>query len=204
MAKLEALKEPFSGSVLDPAKWSVSGSPIMADDHLKMSVGTSGSSISTVAQYDLTNSQVSAKLDVQSPDAATRVNFTITVDAANKLEFVLVENVLHTKLIRNGVVSDTTFEFDPDVQLWWRIREKDGLAYWDTSLDGAKWTNLRIAAHQMDIRFVEFSLSTRISIGTGFGYGPFGGIPFGGGLSPCDYGVGLYDTGIYGCVSEDA
>ena len=40
--------------------------------------------------------------------------------------------------------------YDPDVHVWWRIRESGGSVFFDYSVDGTAWVNLRSLAHNLE------------------------------------------------------
>lgn len=177
--KINAFQEKFSGSELDATKWSVAGDVVEADDHLRLPADTDGALIQTVKRYDLTNSQIYARIDVQSTNAAAKVNFTLTNTVGDKAEFMLQQSKLIARLKRSAVTSDLALPYDPETQLWWRIREQSGTLYWDISTTGRKWSNVRNIVHHMDLTSVQLSIGGLVIIGTGYGFGPFASRPFG-------------------------
>lgn len=183
MPKLADLRDTFDGTDLDPAKWSVTGTGVEVTlSALRMTPDNAYSTVTSVHSYDLTQSEVVAELQALGPGETREFTLAAKVNSDNEVSFFHANNTLTMRLRVAGVNNDTTVAIDRDTMLFWRIRERAGIVYWDTSADGVVWDARRVVVHGIDLSSVVLHLRA------GF-YGT------------STYGGGEYGSGLYGGVS---
>jgi hypothetical protein len=88
----------------------------------------------------------------------------INLDNDNIIYFVIAGNtVLCRKKVATVITTLTTFAYVAATHKFLRLREENGVVYWDTSPDGIAWTN-----HTSELTANLFDL-TAVSLGIGCG-----------------------------------
>jgi hypothetical protein len=84
----------------------------------------------------------------------------VTLDHVNEVEMRHEPDGLYMEMFLNGVLkSSTIIPFSATNHRFWRIRESSGTTYWDTSADGATWTNRASAPTVVDLSAVILDLA---------------------------------------------
>lgn len=190
-SKLTGLVDNFPGSTLDATKWApINTAPTtLSDNQYGFPCTTSYPEIQTVTTWDLTSSQLS--LGVTPPDLVAGVGMAVAAqqNASNSISWVLQvatggSALLIARKIVASVSTDLTrLVYDAGAHGWWRLREQNGYAYWDTSPNGQFWQNqYSTPTTGLDLS----NITVRILCGTT------------GEASWVLYGDGLYGDGIYG------
>lgn len=103
----------------------------------------------TNGAYDLTESFFAAKIvrATQAGSGSIEGFISVFTDASNSIDFILANGNLGFRQTVNGDDSDATYvTYNSTTHAWWRIRHSGTTIYWDTSPDGATWTNRRSEA----------------------------------------------------------
>jgi hypothetical protein len=150
-AKIETLTDAFDTTV-DFSKWNWSSGSVVWDSgaggRAKIPCATSYYSLATAMTgpwYDLTGSAVFAKMTPPPNGAGSREFYIEALRATvntDKVSFFWASGNLYWRLTRGGVqISQSSIPYDAVNHAWLRIRESGGTVYFDTSPDGAVWTN---------------------------------------------------------------
>ncbi len=131
-------------------------------------VGQYAGFATAVGAYDLTNSSVFVKatrptvekastettLTIYGPTTANGLWFVLYYDAGqpNKQQCVMRQRIA-------GVDDNAWMPYDPATMAYIRIRHAAGTVYWDTSPDGATWTNRRTLVSAINVNAVRIELS---------------------------------------------
>jgi hypothetical protein len=150
--KIATLVETFQSTPLSPTVWEVIGAPSLSDGQFKLGPGQGLRSRNT---YDLVYSEIFMAVGVDG-----KTNFLMSVSDAygGVISVELLDGVLYFRLVSNGVATDVNVAYDPELHLYWKIRERDSIAYWETSADGSLWTVERQDSHGIDASNVQFLL----------------------------------------------
>jgi hypothetical protein len=141
-AKVATLADAFASNDLSTV-WSASiGTVTWSAGQVAIKCDTSyDSQLEAASTYDLTSSAVYIKVAPYiAPYAAT--NLLLGVSYGNNLIFGYAGGSLQVNSNISG--SQTTLfsmTYSATAHAWWRIRESGGTTYFDTSPDGATWTN---------------------------------------------------------------
>lgn len=155
---MESLYDLFDGSSLDTTKWTSfttsSGTVSEGSGSLSINCPAAPSSapwpwtgIYSASSYDLTDSYAYLKCPVTFSDSHQQLWFglgtTQAYDASGLWWFVDGTSVLYADYgsWSSGLTNLVNFPYDSSSMAWLRIRELNGTSYWDTSSDGAAWTN---------------------------------------------------------------
>lgn len=114
--------------------------------------------------YNFTGQQVSMKLvDAGNQSLASLEVLPVQVrssDATNSLSWVVSGN---TKVAYKKVSSTQTnvysSAYSPSSDVYFRIRERNGITYWETSADGDTWVTNHSEANPIDVTSLAFELS---------------------------------------------
>lgn len=168
MAKAQYLFDDFS---TDSGKWYETsiGSSSITGGYLELTPNTDYGGIETVEAFDLTDSYFSAKL-VQNADVGlgSISTYFIANVAGGSVQFdigggrLLSDGALITmREVVGGTPSATTITYDPDVHVWFRIRQSTGpnTIFWETSQDGETWTIQRNKTTTLDLSVAVFDIA---------------------------------------------
>jgi hypothetical protein len=151
MAKAHTLADNFNDNSTDTAKWFAYGSPGSAADRLREVNGrleirpASGSADNWYAYdselaYDLTRSEF--RVEVVRTLNQTEAASTLlgAINGADHLDLWVEDGWLNcSQYVQVTYTLHTRVRYDPSAHRWWRLRERDGNSYWETSADGAGW-----------------------------------------------------------------
>jgi hypothetical protein len=148
---LDIVQDTFDGTVLDPTKWSTSGSNVTCGVsggtlNLTTTAGrptNSNGIVITGNTYRFAESFTFAKI-IFPAGSAQYVWLTVKggVNSAEYFRFVKQgANVQFMGHNGTSVVVNPAATYDPVAMLWWRLQYKIDTVYWDTSPDGINWTN---------------------------------------------------------------
>jgi hypothetical protein len=156
MAKMDTLKDDFSGSAIDTAKWpDVAGDVTVESGRAKINKTTNTApGLSTWVGYDFKGSSIYAKITPRMTDDLISFRFYLfdrTSTHYDSYQFTISKDVAGGQstpmLTIQGVDNNATFvgtsiTYDPVAHAWLRISESGpGLVNYDTSPDGRTWTN---------------------------------------------------------------
>lgn len=167
-AAVEILAPPKAATLTDPfntqdaSKWGgFSADNFVASGQLNINATPAYPLLNSAVNYDLTGSSAYVQL-VQRPNIGTGSTNAILmaqVSSGNFAEFILEGATLYFREQVATVNSDGSVTFDPVAHAWWRLRESGGSIFWDTSPDGATWTNRRSKADGLSYASVQLQLS---------------------------------------------
>lgn len=184
MTKLAYLRDNFDAVALDSTKWTSTGAGVaLVDGALRLTPDNAYSTVTSIRRYDLTQSQVVARIDTMGAGETREFTLAAKVDSNAEVSFYQHGNSLTFRLRVGGANNDVSIDIPADG--YWRIREADGVAYWDTSEDGIVWTTQRTQAHGLTLTSVQLFLRCG----------------FFGSLTGPTYGGGTYGGGLFGGVS---
>jgi feruloyl esterase len=139
--------DSFSGTTIDLARWSVNameGTAAEGDGTLTLTpnalTGSSRILVASNAAYDLTGSEASVRVNqVVNPGHVNNI-FALQLDWDNTMLWWYENGFLYAIYYAAGVRTNVaSLEYSPELHGWWRIREYNGVVYWETSPDGASW-----------------------------------------------------------------
>lgn len=171
MALIETFCDNFNDNTMDSNLWSVlvgPGSTVETGGQLAITPATTAGAqydgYTTINTYDLTGSGVTVQY-VKGLNATLgcETTFNLQMDGNNYVSFLSTNTGYVFRHRTAGVNSETylTPRNDPAV-LWWRLMERSGTIYWDTSNDGVHWINRRARS----TTFAITSLTIRLTAGT--------------------------------------
>lgn len=152
--KIATLTEDFSSGSMDGSKWGIltnGGSSSQSTGQLVVSPLSNSPGYEgyySLITYDLTNSAIYvANIQGLSTDVGAETLLSLQFgSSANALMLLSAQTGYIMRIRTANVDNDTYFTpRDETANRWWRIREKYGNIYWDTSSDCINWTNRRIA-----------------------------------------------------------
>ena len=155
-APMFTLTDPFTAvGAPDPAKWSVIGaSASTGSGLLTLNVVTAGGGVFVTSAnvLDMTGSVASTQVPAGVSGAGINNKFLIQAPPPNDNTYDcgwwLEGGLLSPFYDVNGVQisAGPSLTYSSATHAYWRIREANGTVYWDTSPDGASWTNAATAA----------------------------------------------------------
>lgn len=162
---VETLRDNFNSGANDPAKWTDNAA---GGGSVSYSAGTvrfnfpnptSGATLAnktSVNTYDLTESYIKIKPSgiAGSTKYSTHEFFRIFTDANNYFEFDVTGSGNTLKCNRKKAGSAATVysvAYNSTNHAYWRIRESEGVVYWDVSANGIDWNNIASYTHGMTI-----------------------------------------------------
>jgi len=161
MAKAHTLVDNFNDNAIDPGRWKPAALCREVNGRIEIPLpsgypGLAYGEMSSQNAYDLTNSEIRIELvraPVPSPEVET---YLIAADGGGSyLKLALYNGKLLANPIVNNVGTSTTLAtYDPAVHRWLRLREANGMAYYETSSDGDAWTTLASATDPFDLSSV--------------------------------------------------
>jgi hypothetical protein len=114
--------------------------------------------------YDLTSNAATVEVTQLPNTAADTATYLKLKGEKGVLEIVQEGADLFMRYIVSGVSADiAAVPYDSIAHRWWRIREKNGTTYWETSANGTNWT---IAAQKLNPIPVK-ALDIQLLAGTG-------------------------------------
>lgn len=159
----------------DTTKWTFGGASAVSGGTLNLPVNSSYADIiNSNATFDLTGSSVYVQI-AQTPNQGngTTEAYLQIVDAGatNREAMIWSGGRLIQRETVAGSDTETSLAFDPVNHAWWRIGESGGTIFWDTSPDGATWTNRRskavgITVTSLTVRLLTGFYGTEPSPGT--------------------------------------
>jgi hypothetical protein len=157
-----SVADTFDDGVLPPSynDWSGNGSCWIGETNGRLELsfagfGDSWCAVDTSQLVDLRNDAVSIEV-IPAPAGTT---FTTLFEAismsGDKLQMSYGPQGLSMQMLHGTVaVARTTIAYSPTAHRHWRLRESNGRTFWDTSPDGAAWTNRFQAPTAIDVNGV--------------------------------------------------
>lgn len=156
MAKLDTLTDNFSTE--NGTTWFNYASPSIAatGGTLQITPTTGYPTLQTNAtNWDLTASYMLFQVTMPNVGlGSTAFIAAAEASSGNSVQFLWLPNSLYMREAVSNVNSDTSITYDSVAHKWLRIREASGTVYWDTSPDGATWTNRRTKASSLTLTSV--------------------------------------------------
>lgn len=155
MAKLETLQDDFNDGVLDP-RWSITGSlPYSETTQLNVTSNIDLGSFEIYESgifYDFSNSQVTLDVSLGTPpDSVFGMRVTSGRDT---ITYYISSTLIYGVFTRTTVFSTS---YDPINHRIIRLREADGVTYFEASLDGLTYTVLHSASTPYSVVNIRFS-----------------------------------------------
>lgn len=63
----------------------------------------------------------------------------VRYDASHYAGMLLSGDRVYCRLMQNGIKTESSFAYNPELHVYWRIRETSGMIYFETSTDYATW-----------------------------------------------------------------
>lgn len=155
----------FNDNSIDTAKWqNNSGARITeVNNQIEITTLTTAGyySLETKEWQSLYNSSVSVKLTSAGNQTLVSLEvYPIVISSnagLNTLEFIVSGGTVFMFKRESGVSTNLggSFTYNAVTHLYFRIREQDGLVYFDTSADGTTWTNRRTIATPMSLNRIK-------------------------------------------------
>lgn len=100
--------------------------------------------LQSIAEYDLTDMAISVQT-TQQPAGAGAIQWLYANNGSDLfyIEYAATGGFLNLGYTLGGVNSNLSITFNGGTMAYWRIREKDGTIFWETSPDGTTWTTRR-------------------------------------------------------------
>ena len=153
MPSFAELVDDFEDGTLDAGLWSGSyGDPDEAGGRARIPCTTGYAGLKSASVYTLTGSGITIRLHAPAPDGATTAAAScLVLSAAGGTDAGFIVDSAQTAVglyLREGYADGAAvfLTYSPVDHAWLRFREDAGTLYWDTSPDGADWTNRRTAA----------------------------------------------------------
>lgn len=174
------LSDPFSGTSIDP-RWSVSAVSGTATEsggtlNLSPNAGTGSAQIvvTSTGAFSLASSFAQAQI-TSVVNAGCNVNNSLQLTqagaAGNRLQWWFECGNLYAMYAVSGTETTlATLAYSATAHAWWRIRQTNGVAYWETSPDGATWVvqaskawdTAPFALTSMNVRFYSETYGTGV------------------------------------------
>lgn len=154
------LADDFSKPAIDPILWRTSfeGSAKALIDGGRLVLGPlvadASAKLSSVGCYDLREGSLAIEA-VEVAGSSTNTLFGLTDDEGYVFADFLDLGTLRARLrvtVADGGAEIAVSSSPPAARRFWRFREASGKLHWDTSPDGAKWTELAAATSPPWIR----------------------------------------------------
>lgn len=184
MAVLATLKDYFNGTALQTTLWTqfTGGSATFSYASGGASVvfpGTTSSStdgdLSAATTYNFLDSIAVLKVTSVAGAGATHTDcvFRVRQNSTNYVTiFYEAGTLFFSKVVATVQTNIASVSYNATTHLWWRIREANGIVFWDTSPDGISWTNQTSQADPVTLSSVDVLI---------------GGLCFGIDTSPSNY-----------------
>lgn len=150
MALLGTLKDTFTGTTIDTAKWTNWGTThCTQNNQLTITTTTAAAYFgmdSVTTTYDMTASVASVKMVNAGNQALTSLEVypvLITKDANNTVSWLISGGNISCQKKIAGVATQqgSSAAYSSSTHKYFRIREAGGTVYWDYSTDSETWTN---------------------------------------------------------------
>lgn len=172
MALLSTLQDRFD-STIDATKWSSfhTGTSSIAQTNGMVvatppntTAGSNYAGYDSVGTFDLTANYMVVEIPNMVNVATNAQTYTaLILDSNNKLQFIQQNGSLKAQKIVAGVTTTlVTLTYNSTSHQWWRIRENNGVIFFDTSNNGYSWTLAASTANP----FVVTALSVELAAGT--------------------------------------
>lgn len=166
-------KDHFNGGALS-SYWYPDGSPVFTVSGVGQAVGEpslSGSLLWSNFNFNLVGRE--AKWETATWPTTTNANtwvvMSFRLDGSNWLDWEIAsETTLKAMWGSTGGGTNTVYTttLDPVAHRWLRVRESGGTVYWDSSADGANWTNRASVASPFALDNVGLSFQVGMNTGT--------------------------------------
>lgn len=198
MIKASDLVDKFGeavGNEVNIQIWETRGTPLVMNKRLVLKRGDGVRSIDIL---DITNDQTLLR-DIQPVGTTPHIVMQYKIPSGDLVSIELHNDELWFRLRKNGLMSSTLITFDPDTHTSWRIRERYGVLYWDTSEDSSNWITRRQLTHEMNLTKGKMTFMNTYVLGFGQGSmneGRLGGVIdlFENG----DFGIGDFGVNLFG------
>jgi hypothetical protein len=172
MAKASTLVDNFNDNAIDPAKWFTYANDFAVEVNQRLEIrppssvtGISYGGLSSTVTYDLTASEIRVELVRPLRGViGTQCYFLAQTDTSNRVViFVQADPSAGLTVYAYQVVAGTytplgRVPYDRARHRWLRLREADGVLYWETSPDGYTWEVLASKAPPIPITAVTLGL----------------------------------------------
>lgn len=182
---LSELTDTFPSFFLDAAKWTVeSGAVTVGDNRAGVdTVGTGPTVLESARTYNARGGELVVRGARPNPDGPTVRASVQLVDPGGAVGIHQVGvGQLVLRIEHNGAADDLTVDYDPDREVYWRIRESLGQVMLATSPTGdpGSWTTYRQQPHLLNLTAVRVVLTASSYGASTWGHGPWGHTPWGG------------------------
>lgn len=164
-ALTSALTDDFNDNSIDATKWINNYGARILEQNKRLEISTLTSAgyyaFETKENASLLGSSVSVKLtNAGDQSLVTYKCYPISISNAefsNKVEWVVSGNVCYMFKRIGGVATNLggSFAYNAVTHLYFRIREQEGIIYFDTSANGTAWTNRRTTPNPMSLNAIK-------------------------------------------------
>lgn len=122
--------------------------------------GANYNALRTVSTYNLTGGSVVVRVPSVCSGTSADTELFLEIDANNYLSIVVEAGTIYFKQRVASVNTNSNVAYNATNHLWWRIRHTPSNDHilWDTSTDGASWTNQRDVARPITITALKVEL----------------------------------------------
>ena len=150
MPKAHTLVDSFGDNTVDTAKWSAYGGAQEVNQRVEIQLPSNTvnayAGYTSAINYDLTNSQVVVEMvRALRNSAGSETYLYLRTAAGDRIYYKVQDGLFYASKVPVGATSSTHLgeePYDPARHRWLRIREGQGILYFEYSPDGCDWTLL--------------------------------------------------------------
>lgn len=160
MAKAHTLTDNFNDNSTNTTLWSPFGQVQEANQRLEVrpdgNTSPSYAGYGSVNRYDLTNSSIQVEVvQVLFPVPGLQTLVQVLIDGNNSVYLDADSGWLNCFQLVGGVYTRLgRVPYDAQSHRWWRLREYQGVTYWEVSPNGREWTTLVSKPDPLDLSLV--------------------------------------------------
>lgn len=147
--KVSELRDAFDGPAL-AAVWSATtggGAVFLENGRVRVDASLAYPALATPG-HDLRDGAAAVRVYPLPATGTYETVLRASVDADNKAEMLLSGGNLVMRTVTGGVTATLpAVAWDPLLFAWWRLRERTGVIYFETSRDGLRWVEQGRRSH---------------------------------------------------------
>jgi hypothetical protein len=126
----------------------------------------------TSTAFNLEGSSATLQVPFVAADPQATVFLRVNFDGDDWFELrhemgASVEEIRAVKSVNATLSTEDSAAYEPTKHAWWRLREKSGSIYWETSPDGMRWTTLADTLLHVPLTAVDISFGVMSVAGAG-------------------------------------
>ena len=168
MALTQTLADNFNDNSTNLTLWAIvtDGVSIVAESSQQLNLSLAANAVNSFAgyvsnaTYDLTSSFSQVQL-VAVSSGAVDTTLELEIDDSNKIGWTQNNGTLFAFYATTALgFQSTSVAYNASVHKWLRVRESGGTTFWDYSINGINWTNLKSIANPIAVTSLLQSLVT--------------------------------------------